>query len=376
MVLNLVVIKCPDGVSLAQSQKSFDEQGGTIGRGSDNDWVLRDSERFLSSRHCAITCESGQYYLVDTSTNGTYINGTPEPVGKGGAIPLNDGDTIELGDYQFKVALQSDDLGLAASLADAVSQDPGVKKIVNDFLASRAKVQNVGANDGGMAERQPTMQTAAHARIPTEQNAKQLGFMLLQGLGINEKELEKGDLTRIYAAISGLMPVIIEGVLQVLRSRTRFKNEFRIGQTTIQANKNNPLKFSANSEEAITNIFLRKNDAYLSPKQAFQECFDSIDEHQIAIIAGIQTAFKSMMGRFDPEKLEQQFDKQNKGVVLPGTQKNKYWDSYSDYYDAFTKDVENGFQQLFGDDFVKAYEDQVRELVFEKKHKRRQKPEV
>ncbi|MFI0377552.1 MAG: FHA domain-containing protein, partial [Candidatus Thiodiazotropha sp.] len=33
---------------------TFDEQGGSIGRRDENDWVLPDPERFISGRHAQI----------------------------------------------------------------------------------------------------------------------------------------------------------------------------------------------------------------------------------------------------------------------------------------------------------------------------------
>ena len=61
--------------------KEFGRNGGTIGRSLESDWVLPDGQRFLSSRHASIDFRSGSYYIIDTSTNGVYINGSDVPVG-------------------------------------------------------------------------------------------------------------------------------------------------------------------------------------------------------------------------------------------------------------------------------------------------------
>ena len=52
----------------------FGRSGGTIGRSLESDWVLPDGQRYLSSRHASIDYRSGSYYVVDTSTNGVYVN--------------------------------------------------------------------------------------------------------------------------------------------------------------------------------------------------------------------------------------------------------------------------------------------------------------
>jgi len=96
--------------------KIFDERGGTIGRSASCDWTLPDPEHFLSSRHAALIVEDGRFLLIDTSTNGVFINHSREPVGADRAVPLNDGDLITVGDYELAVSL-ADDMPLVAAAA-------------------------------------------------------------------------------------------------------------------------------------------------------------------------------------------------------------------------------------------------------------------
>ncbi|MFA5529988.1 MAG: type VI secretion system-associated FHA domain protein TagH, partial [Thiohalomonadaceae bacterium] len=105
MSLLLTIITAPASVFVSESSKTFGAEGGTIGRGTDNTWALEDPDRFLSSLHCRISSEDGKYFLVDLSTNGTFLNGAPSPMGKGCKLPLHDGDTFSVGDYQFSVSL-------------------------------------------------------------------------------------------------------------------------------------------------------------------------------------------------------------------------------------------------------------------------------
>lgn len=75
-----------------------------IGRGDANDLVLPDPDRTISSKHCFIEARAGDFVLIDTSTNGTFLNHGPDPVGAFPA-PLNHGDVIALGPYQLTVQL-------------------------------------------------------------------------------------------------------------------------------------------------------------------------------------------------------------------------------------------------------------------------------
>ena len=72
--------------------RTFNEEGGTIGRSLKNDWILPDPDRFISGRHATIDHKAGIYYLLDTSSNGVYINDEVEPIGKGNPRRLFNGD--------------------------------------------------------------------------------------------------------------------------------------------------------------------------------------------------------------------------------------------------------------------------------------------
>src|SRR5580692_10898742 len=88
-----------------QSTKVFGVHGGTIGRATDNEWILPDPERYLSGKHARVDFRAGTYVLVDTSSNGTYINGAQVPLGKYHDYLLKDGDYVRLGEYELLVSI-------------------------------------------------------------------------------------------------------------------------------------------------------------------------------------------------------------------------------------------------------------------------------
>lgn len=82
--------------------------GGTIGRAHDNDWVLPDPDRYLSAHHARIKCRDGVYHLIDTSSNGVFINDRSEALGRRGSYMLRDGDLLRLGSYRIAVAIDGE----------------------------------------------------------------------------------------------------------------------------------------------------------------------------------------------------------------------------------------------------------------------------
>jgi type VI secretion system protein len=105
MTLRLSVVS-EHGIRLgAHSTKVFGVHGGSIGRGTDNEWILPDPERYLSGKHARIDFRAGSYVLVDTSSNGTYVNGAQVPLGKYHDYALKDGDYVRLGEYELLVSI-------------------------------------------------------------------------------------------------------------------------------------------------------------------------------------------------------------------------------------------------------------------------------
>lgn len=509
MSLLLTIVKHANGISVAESSKTFDHTGGSLGRGTDNTWPLDDPERFLSSRHLEIHFDNGRYYLTDLSTNGTFMNSAPEPIGKGNQVDLAEGDLFEIGDYQFSVSIEQaaqqpfnavnpfDDivdptpfdqedvfpdpvsssepawhegnpfvqdsepmfkeheemdplaaldkaqgnLGLS-SLSEAPSSSPNigisdsfsdqsvsanqavqwpeavadkvqneaipenwqddthfnlnksapkeepiaqekpvaVKPVVKTSHAERVAKKAAMAGEQGGGRRRVLERANQKIQQELDELKKQASLresishggsneQLIEALGIDYKNLSDEQKNNINQLIAEFVRESVVGMMQALSSRNSLKNEFRMNVTTIQPVENNPLKFSANVDDALQNMFVKQGNAYKEPVEAIREGFESIAEHQIALLAGVRAGFQNLVERFNPEKLENRFERQNKSSIIPGVQKSKHWDAYHEYYEDLLSNSDNAFQFLFGHDFVRAYEDQLQKLLLSKKSK-------
>jgi type VI secretion system FHA domain protein len=157
-----------------------------------------------------------------------------------------------------------------------------------------------------------------------------------------------------------ILRVVVTGVMDVLRARERIKDEFRMRMTTFKAVDNNPLKFSANVEDALHNLLVKRNAAFLGPVEAFEDAFQDMRNHQMAMLAGMRVAYDAMLGEFEPGRLQEEFDRQLKaGSFLSGPSKLKYWELYRNRFHDMVKDADSSFRNLFGDEFAKAYEEQL-----------------
>jgi type VI secretion system FHA domain protein len=176
--------------------------------------------------------------------------------------------------------------------------------------------------------------------------------------------LENVPVTPELASSFGrILRVVVGGVMDVLQARQRIKSEFRMGMTTFKPADNNPLKFSANVDDALHNLLVKRNAAFLGPVEAFEDAFDDVRNHQMAMLAGLRVAFEAMLAEFDPERLQEEFDRQlKKGALLSVPAKLRYWDLYQEKFRDMVKDPEVSFRELFGEEFAKAYEEQLRRL--------------
>ena len=182
---------------------------------------------------------------------------------------------------------------------------------------------------------------------------------VLDGAGLRGVEVTP-ELARNFGQI---LRVVVEGVMAVLQARQRIKEEFRMRATTFKPKENNPLKFSANVDDALHNLLVKRNEAYFEPVRAFEDAFDDVRNHQMAMLAGVRAAFESMLAEFDPDRLQQEFDRQpRKGALISMPAKLRYWEMYRERVHEIVKDADTSFRELFGDEFARAYEAQLERL--------------
>ncbi len=490
MSIEITIVRAPGNVQVAKPCQIFTEQGGTIGRAQGNTWTIEDPDKFISSKHSQIAFENGHYYLMDLSTNGTFFNGSREPIGGGNRVVLKDGDRFTLGDYEFLVSMHNpgasssfgdpfgpgtfagagssipdqgtpytggpvDDPFAASSghLAPSVMPmlSPGLPE--TDPLAALDRANRISshnpsfisaANSGVQRDDADALQQSVKwptaipenwdtdeetsgnvgpqhmpkspppaAGVPPpmagrlelleqkraeleQENRKLLSHIamlqqqlkeqekkpvsagrgskaavadgtLIEAMGLAKWNLSDRKKAEINQLAGELVRECLAGLMQALSFRKKIKEEFRINVTTIQPVENNPLKFSANVDDALENMFVKENKAYQRPLDAVREGFHGISEHQLAVLAGIQAAFRGMLERLDPASLEQRFEKYRKAGVIKVGQKGKNWDAYKEFHQDLVNNMDNSFQHLFAYDFVQAYEDQLQKLLVARK---------
>jgi type VI secretion system protein len=139
----------------------FESPNITVGRSPDNDWTLPDPDQLISKKHCAIRLQGGRYSVTDTSTNGVFVNDSPQPLGNGQSVPLTDGDKLLLGHYEILVRLEGAQPAYAAPPAYAAAPAPAPLQIGSaddpfglegfDFAQGSSPLAPIAAQPAGSA---------------------------------------------------------------------------------------------------------------------------------------------------------------------------------------------------------------------------------
>lgn len=389
MALQLKIVSDHRELVGDDAEREFHEAGGTIGRALQNDWILPDPDRYISGRHATIDYKGGIFYLLDTSSNGVYFNDEVEPVGKGNPRRLFDGDRIRMGDFEFTVSLDSGEslimpLDEEPSVApdnseqfvDEVSLRTGVKLLDEDELTGDDEFQSVLFGDIDSddkpelpAKRPPAMPAANDAKQGRKDkqsvsvSADDLFDSFLDGLGITRAELHPAvNRPEMMLTAGQVLREFVEGTIALLASRANLKNAFRLDQTTVLPRHNNPLKFSESPGDLIKQLLIGDEGDYLGAKDAVKEACHDLLNHQNAFLDAMNSAFIEFADRFEPDELEQGFERaMSGGKLFAFMNKSKYWDLYRDLYPIMTEKGGGRFPQMFGEEFVHAYERQVAE---------------
>jgi len=125
----------------------------------------------------------------------------------------------------------------------------------------------------------------------------------------------------------------------------------------IRSRGNNPLKFSADDDDAIKALLDAGRRTEMSAVEAVSDALRDIRLHEIATVAAMQSAVRALLEEFEPTKLRHAAER-NGGLalVVPGQRKAQAWDEFETLHGKITRALEDDFDSVFGKAFARAYE--------------------
>ena len=200
---------------------------------------------------------------------------------------------------------------------------------------------------------------------PAGLDPQDLRQAFLTGAGLPRMRLTDDQWLETMTNLGMIFRETVHGLMDILLARSDIKGEFRLDRTAIGPVENNPLKTPPGQpplrvEDVMALLLLASpSSGYMSPVQAVHEGFDDIKAHQLAVMAGIQAALSRLLGRFDPSNLETRLQQSVLDNIWPANRKAKYWDLFNAEYQAIAREAEDDFNELFGDEFARAYQERL-----------------
>lgn len=196
--------------------------------------------------------------------------------------------------------------------------------------------------------------------LPPKGGEEAAARAFLTALGAEELRVPDEELTATMTRLGQVLRTMLEGVREILMTRTTIKDEFGIRQTIIGATGNNPLKFSIDPGQAIEAMVRPSRAGYLDAATAAEQALFDIKAHEVAVISGMEAAVKGVLRQLAPETLEAQMEGKG-GGFLKG-RKARYWETYEKMYAQISDQAEKDFHDLFSREFARAYQAQLERL--------------
>ena len=197
----------------------------------------------------------------------------------------------------------------------------------------------------------------------TAMDTAQLLDAFMKGLDITRAEIHPStDPLEVMENAGRVLKEFVDGSTELLASRTALKSMFRLDQTTVLPRHNNPLKLAENTRDSMMQLLVGKEGEYLGPVDAVREVCRDLKFHQDAVLEAMISSFVEFADRFDPDELQQNFDKTlKKKPLFSAMNQLKYWQLYCDLYPIMTQAGSGKLPHQFGEEFVRSYEKHLAE---------------
>lgn len=348
MALKLTIVSAQRTALGSRASIVFGVGGGSIGRAHDNDWVLQDPQRYLSAHHARIQFRNGTYYLLDTSTNGVFVNDGTVAIGRRNAYPLRNGDRLRFGDYTLTVDIDATGNESAAPEASSIfpvnthiqkaaglpiTPDIGSSLNVRDLLrpdsspSTSSRIGPVDAfgqpltEDTGLlafdqsGQRTGPTRVLVHSSARREMRAAERATVesptgleaFSRGAGITLKQLSPEVQTRLLH-LAGLL---LREALVGLKGLALTQREMR-DQAGIDVGRENPQHIGLTGlpvEDLLQRLLLGHEQHQLDAVQWLRETVASTRRHDQATVQALHAALGEFMARLDPRTLAQSGDR-------------------------------------------------------------------
>lgn len=179
--------------------------------------------------------------------------------------------------------------------------------------------------------------------------------------GCGRTDLHPADPTAAMETLGAAFRAFVAGLRQAMIARAAVKGEFRIEQTMIRSRGNNPLKFSADDDDAMAALLGVGRRSEMGAVEAVGDALRDIRLHELATVAAMQLAVRALLAELEPAKLRQSAE--HGGLALLSAQrKAAAWDAFEALHARISQALLDDFDSVFGRAFARAYERAIGEI--------------
>ena len=392
---------------------TFGVEGGSIGRSTDNDWVLPDARRYVSAHHARVLFHDGHYYLEDISTNGVYVNEETEPLGKRDTnrYRLCEGDVLRIGEYRISVSLEDapaddsammpssimalhpvgsaqTDIGAVLDLDDLLAVDPTgdafgtteseprpVVPASRESSATPPRAESARTSPVTSSQTpsstprprrtDPTGETAARrmARLArlSGHEGEDRGLLsphdpalqaFCRGAGIRPEQVAVQTQGLLHLAGQLLREALV-GLKDVERAHGQLRTQFGITLAPLEPGPG-PTLGQSTVEELLLALIRQHDEHSLDAVRWLREHHDEIKAGEQALAQAARIAFLEFIRRLDPAELEARFAR-----AARDTSGSRPWEQFTAFYRSLLGPADQ-LPRAFLESFAEAYKDTLR----------------
>ena len=416
-VLILSVKNVIDLESGKSRENVFNIDGGTIGSGANNHWILQDIKGSIPENQANIEWRDNAFCLQVIGKSLLVNSATFTP--KSGFIRLKDGDQIKCGLLKLSVAVTEKDLSAtefdslkkvedivtenqdyldeilkrkgnsylvtSKNLADTVDQNivkdpiialhPSSNNIAN--LQVDENVEHLLSENHNLKNELKTsqlygdlkMRSQSYIDLPILQNNDSEDeispFMesayvtispLMREMDTKIKLIDSQEANDFLEEVGKTLKATVEGLLALQQEQNSLSDKH------LRPIEDNPLRLNLDYSTTMEVLFGdQKSPVHLAAPAAVSESLHNLLIHNEANRLAIIAALGAILDAFSPQLLLQRFDnyrrsneKQNGGGAWA-------WEMYKNYYAELTSKRQYGFEKLFWEVYSQAYDKALRD---------------
>lgn len=211
-----------------------------------------------------------------------------------------------------------------------------------------------GVAPAALAISMPVAAPAAGAALPNE-----AAKALFRGMGFPDPAIPAGGEAALLYEVGEMMRALSEGLVSLLAARKLLKSEFRMDETQVQPEENNPFKHFKMAELALDELFITRSGGFQAPAEAAASALDDIKGHVMLTTAAMQRAIRLLVERLDPKVIAREPEEASARIRGLGARKGK-WELYSELHQRLSGNLDGITRQIIGEAFAQVQEEQAR----------------